>query len=127
SISILILCVSFSVYAQQDLIEKVAEQAVEIDSLKKVVNLEKNNNLEYQANLKKIQDAIKNQKNTIKKLNNDLGDLEKLRADIKIKDTKLQQKNDSIVSLKSGIFEKDKQIITEKQKSEQKAIEEKEK
>jgi hypothetical protein len=116
----LFLSVFSSAYAQEDLIKKVAEQAVEISELKKDIQ-------NYNSDILKFQNLVKIQQDTLKKTKADLAKLENYKADIKITESRLQQKNDSIASLKSINSEKDKQIISEKQNGNQKAIEEKEK
>lgn len=118
---ILISGIFSSVYAQQDLlIEAVKKQAVKIDSLEKALKLERDSSFGYQTTLMKIQVRIKNQQDSIKKLKIDSVALEKLRVNKMLTDTLLQQKNDSITLLTSFISEKEKQILSERQKNEQK-------
>lgn len=114
-----ILCLFGSVYAQQDLIDRVAKQAVEIDSLKRVVQAEKDNHQRLSTEYQQLRD-------TLKILEGDLSNVEKFKADRQIIDTLLQQKSDSITLLQAAIAEKNRQILTERQQSEQKATEEKE-
>ena len=119
----LLLCCFCAVYSQ-DCFDKLAKQAVVIDSLQKVIKAEResvgNQSVVYQ-------NTLKSQRDTIKSLKSDLSKLEKFKADKKIIDAQLKQKNDSIVLLKNHISGKEQQITAEKQKCEQKLHEEKEK
>ncbi len=112
-LTIFIFSMFGSVYAQQDLIEKVTQQAVKIDSLKRVIKSERDSNDIYHATLINVQDRIK-------KLEIDLVALEKIRVDKKEVDLQVQQKNDSITLLTSMIFEKEKQVLAERETIEQK-------
>lgn len=99
--TILVLLTFNSVFAQQDLIDKITKQAVEIDSLKRVVKVEKNNN-------QILQDSLQ-------KLNGVLTKLNKIESEKAKVDKLLLQKNDSIALLSKTIFEKEKQIIEAKE------------
>ena len=99
--TILVLLTFNSVFAQQDLIDKITKQAVEIDSLKRVVKVEKNNN-------QILQDSLQ-------KLNGILTKLNKIESEKAKVDKLLLQKNDSIALLSKTIFEKEKQIIEAKE------------
>lgn len=117
---ILILCAFNPSFAQNGLIDRITKQAVEIDSLKKAVKAEMDNSQQLSKENHNLQD-------TLKKLKSDLAKLEEFRTEKRNIDSLLRQKTDSIVLLKAGISEKDKQITAEKQKSEEKAREENEK
>ena len=106
-----IICAFSPAYAQNDLIDKITKQAVEIDSLKKVVKAEMDNNQEQIKKYQSIQD-------TLRKLRLDLAKLEEFKTKKKNIDSLLWQKTDSIVLLKNEISEKEKQGKTEKLKSE---------
>jgi DNA repair exonuclease SbcCD ATPase subunit len=120
---LLILCGFHSAHSQ-DCLDKLTKQAVEIDSLQKLVNTEKASS---QQSILDYQRISKNLSDTIKALTSDLSKLEKFKADKKVIDTQLEQKNDSIVLLKDQIAETSRQISGEKQAHEQKLLEEKEK
>jgi chromosome segregation ATPase len=98
----LILCGVSSTYSQ-DCCDKVEKQALVIDSLQKVIKAEIDNSNNFQQTSKDLND-------TIKTLKTELLELKKIKEDTKAIDTQLQQKSDSIVSLKSTISEKNRQI-----------------
>ena len=108
-----IMCAFSPAFAQCDLIKELSKQAVEIDSLKKVVKTEMDSKLQ-------LSKENYNLKDTIKKLKSEFVNLEEFRKQKKNIDTILRQKVDSIVLLKASISEKDKKITAEMQKSEQK-------
>jgi hypothetical protein len=114
---IVTLCSLSPVFSQNDLIDRLTKQAVEIDSLKKVVKAE----MDIKQQLSKDNYSLLD---TLTQLKSELAILEEFRTEKKKYDTLLRKKADSIVLLKADISEKDKQIITERQKSEQKAREE---
>ncbi len=118
----LILC-SVRSASSQDCCDKVAKQAVEIDSLQKFITNVKNqlNNLIItgQTNQKALSD-------TIKMLKFDLSSLEKYKLQKKIIDNQLKTKSDSIALLKTQLSDKDKQIAITKQQGDQKAHKENE-
>lgn len=118
----LILCGFYPAYSQ-DCFDKVASQAVVIDSLQKLIKTENDNSQRFILDCQKVS---KDLSDTIKTLKADLSKLEKFKADKKTIDAQLQQKSDSIASLKTTISEKNKQISAEKSKGEQKARDEKE-
>jgi hypothetical protein len=107
------LCSFSSVLAQKDLIDRLEKQAVEIDSLKKVIKVKMDTTLRLSKENNKLVDSMKI-------LKSDLAKLEEFRIGKKKIDTLLGLKSDSIVFLKAAISEKDKQITAEKQKGEQK-------
>jgi hypothetical protein len=107
------LCSFGNVFAQKDLIDRLERQAVEIDSLKKVIKTKMETSLQLSKEIKKMVD-------TMKKLNSDFAKLEEFRLGKKMFDTIVGMKSDSIVFLKAALFEKDKQISVERQKGEQK-------
>lgn len=106
------LCSLSSVFAQKDLLDRLEKQAVEIDSLKKVIKAKMDTTLRLSKENNKLLD-------TMKILKSDLAKLEEFRIGKKKIDTLLVQKSDSIVLLKAAILEKDKQITAEMQKGEQ--------
>jgi hypothetical protein len=110
---IVMLCSFGNVFAQKDLIDRLERQAVEIDSLKKVIKTKMETSLQLSKEIKKMVD-------TMKKLNSDFAKLEEFRLGKKMFDTIVGMKSDSIVFLKAALFEKDKQISVERQKGEQK-------
>jgi hypothetical protein len=110
------LCSFKTAFAQKDLIERVEKQAVEIDSLKKLVTAY----LDSDQLKKKENNSLLD---TIKKLKFDLTLLEEFRKEKKYIDSMIRQKTDSIVFLKASIEYRDKQITIEKQKAEQKTKE----
>lgn len=128
---ILILIFSLSAlgnsYAQEDLFQKFAKQAVLIDSLKKVIKLEKENGANYQTTIKQLRDTVKNKENSIKSLELVPYERKKLQDEIETKEADIQHMRDSIASLKSLISKKEKQVISEKQKVVAIAKEEREK
>lgn len=115
-----IMCAFSPAFTQNDLIDRVTKQAVEIDSLKKIVKAEVDNKQQLARDNYNLQD-------TIKRLKSELANLEEFRKKKKSIDTLLRQKTDSIVLLKAYISEKDKQIVAEKDICVQKSSEEYEK
>src|SRR5690606_8169533 len=105
---------------QQDLIDRVAKQAVEIDSLKRAIQIEK-------GNQQQLSSAYRDLKDSLAVLVIGLSHVESLKADKQIQETQLQNSRDSIASLQSTLAEKEKQVSAERQKREQEAKEEKEK
>jgi hypothetical protein len=102
----------------QDCFDKVAKQAVLIDSLQKVIK-DANNQFYNLATI--TQTTQKALSDTIKLLKSDLSSLEKFKAQKKSNDAQLKLKSDSIALLKTQLSEKDKQIATDKQQGDQKA------
>ncbi|MDR1581733.1 MAG: hypothetical protein LBS55_00475 [Prevotellaceae bacterium] len=123
---LLILYGVCSAYAQQeqDCYDKIGRQAVVIDSLEKEVKRFQENNIRQTAY---YQDSIRVLRDKNRELQSDLSTLEKFKTDKKNIDAQLNAKNDSIALLKNQLFEKDRQILTERQQGEQKANEENEK
>ena len=112
-------CLLSSALAQKDMIDRIEKQAVVIDSLKTIIK----NEINYKEFFKNENNSLKD---TLKKLRYDLAYLEQSINGKKNLDSILKQKTDSIFLLQVGILERDKQIIIEKQKVEQKAKEENE-
>jgi hypothetical protein len=107
-------------FAQNDLIDRITRQAIEIDSLKKVAEVETDKKQLLSKEYQNLQD-------TLKYLRSVLAKLEEFRTNKREIDNLLQRKTDSIGLYKVTILEKDKQIAIEKQTGEQKAIEQNEK
>lgn len=115
------LCLFSSAFAQKDIIvERLEKQAVEIDSLKKLIKAEMDNSKLLRNENNSLQDSLK-------KLRYDLSNFEVFINGKKNLDSILRQKTDSIFLLQARISERDKQIIIEKQTAELKAKEENEK
>lgn len=115
------LCLFSSAFAQKDIIvDRLEKQAVEIDSLKKLIKAEMDNSKLLRNQNISLQDSLK-------KLRYDFANFEVFIDAKKNLDSILRQKTDSIFLLQAGISERDKQIIIEKQTAEQKAKEENEK
>lgn len=115
------LCLFSSAFAQKDIIvDRLEKQAVEIDSLKKLIKAEMDNSKLLRNENNSLQDSLK-------KLRYDLSNFEVFINGKKNLDSILRQKTDSIFLLQARISERDKQIIIEKQTAELKAKEENEK
>lgn len=119
----LILCFYYSSHSQ-DCFDKLAKQAILIDSLQKVVKTEMNMNQEVQINCQKISKILRD---SIKVLKSDLGKLEEFKVEKKAIESRIRQKSDSITLLINQKSEINRQISIVKQNCEQKLIEEKEK
>lgn len=118
---IVMLCLFSSAFAQKDIIvDRLEKQAVEIDSLKKLIKAEMDNSKLLRNENNSLQDSLK-------KLRYDLSNFEVFINGKKNLDSILRQKTDSIFLLQARISERDKQIIIEKQTAELKAKEENEK
>lgn len=104
------------VYAQTDLIKVISSQAVQIDSLKKLVKSENENfsklSKEYNRNLK-------NQIDSLKILKLELSKLEAFKAEKNKSEILFKQKNDSLKLLTKEIVEINKRLFDEKQKNQQ--------
>lgn len=114
------LCAFNSAFAQKDLIDRIEQQAIEIDSLRKLVKSEIDSRQIARNENSKLRD-------TLNKLRFELANLEEIRKSKKNIDSMIRQKSDSIALLKAGITDKDKLLAKEKQKAEQKVKEEYEK
>lgn len=99
-ITTLILLIFNSVVAQQELIDRVTRQAVEIDSLKRIIKSKEENS-------QKLQDSIEKLKVDLVKLNNINSEKNKI-------DKQLLQKSDSIAVLLQTVSEKENQVIEAK-------------
>ncbi|MFO0467709.1 MAG: hypothetical protein ACK5ZX_00195 [Bacteroidota bacterium] len=117
---IVMLCAFNSAFAQKDLIDRIEQQAIEIDSLRKLVKSEIDSRQIARNENSKLRD-------TLNKLRFELANLEEIRKSKKNIDSMIRQKSDSIALLKAGITDKDKLLAKEKQKAEQKVKEEYEK
>jgi hypothetical protein len=107
-ITILILCGIGSAYAQKDLINKVTEQAVEIDSLMKVSKNYKQSDNKNRAKLLRNQD-------TINVMKSELSEFENVKAEKNNLEKQLKLKSDSLTILKSNLLDKDNQLTTQSQ------------
>jgi hypothetical protein len=113
-------------YAQDGVADKIAKQAVEIDSLKKAIKIFifKNDSLKdvilnYQVSKKKNLDAND-------ELKKELFKLEKYKTEKKAIETKLAAKSDSIVLLKNKIIQIENEIKSTIEKGKKDAAAEKE-
>lgn len=116
---LVMLCLFTSSIAQndmKDLIGRLEKQAVEIDSLKKLIKAEINNRELLRNENNRVKD-------TLKGLRLELVNLEQFIKEKKVLDSIFRLKIDSISLLKSSISEKEKQIVAERQKGEQKTKE----
>ncbi|MBE0574158.1 hypothetical protein IH575_04620, partial [Candidatus Dojkabacteria bacterium] len=113
----LIFCGFNHVYSQ-DCFDKVAKQAVLIDSLEKVIKDMNNQSFSLINELQATQKALSD---TIKSLKSDLSSLETYKSQKKSTDAQLKTKSDSISTLKNQLIDKDTQIATTKQQGDQKA------
>lgn len=95
-----------STYAQKDLIERLEKQAIQIDSLTKLCNLETRNKEVYIKHNNKLIDSLNQLVLVSRKLEEIMGVKKKT-------DSFLVQKTDSIRVLKLAIEEKEKLIMTE--------------
>ena len=124
------------VYAQDSVLDKIAKQAVEIDSLKKAnktielridslfKTIAKNeiNNKQLSSN---HYAAARKYSDTIVSLKKQLSSFEKYKSDKKTIETTITAKSDSIISFKKQIIQKEDEIKTIILKSKKDAIEEK--
>ena len=138
-IIVLFIIVSFfsPVKGQDCVVDKIAKQAVEIDSLKrnyksidiKIDSLKKVIN-SYESNKKQqssiYQNSVKLYMDTINTLKVDLSKLEKFKSEKKKLETEHTSKSDSIALLKSQINQKDNEIKSITDKGKKDAITEKE-
>ncbi len=107
-------------FAQKDLIDRLERQAIEIDSLKKVIKSKEDTTLRLSKENSRLVD-------TIQTLKFDFAKLDEFRKEKKNMDSIVRQIKDSIVLLKVGISERDRKITIEQQKAEQNAKQEFEK
>ncbi len=118
----LLICGICDAYSQ-DCYDKVAKQAVVIDSLQKDIIMAK----AYNHNITTTyQSILKNLRDTINVLKQDLTNLEKFKSQKKTIDAQLKTKSDSIILLKTQLVTNNKLIETTKQQGDQKAQQEKE-
>lgn len=117
---IIVLFNQFSVFSQQDVMKEFAKQAVAIDSLKKVIKIEKENYKILVDSLTKKEESIKSLKSILSKLNEFNRDKKKIEALI-------LQKTDSIIKLKKEKSELSLKISNDRITWEQKILDEKEK
>lgn len=108
----------------QDCFDKIEKQAVIIDSLRKAVKVEKENN---RLNINNFQKITTNCRDSIRLLKSELKALERFKSEKIIIDNELNQKTDSIKSLAKLIVENDRQISLINQKCEERSLLEKEK
>lgn len=119
-----ILCGVSVAYSQQDCFDKVAKQAVVIDSLEKTLQLQ--NDL-IKDNLRIIEETGMTLNDTIKQLRSELSKLKKFKEEKNTVDAQFKKLRDSIALLSFQISDKNAQITDIKQKGDLKAIQEKEK
>lgn len=112
-----LLCGISAAYSQECL-DKVAKQAVLIDSLQKVI---KDANRQFNSLAAMTQTTQKALTDTIKSLKSSLASLEKFKEQKKSNDAQLETKNNLIASLRAQLSEKDTLIATTKQQGDQKA------
>ncbi|MBK8044911.1 MAG: hypothetical protein IPK21_21040 [Haliscomenobacter sp.] len=110
-------------YSQQDCFDKIAKQAVEIDSLEKIIRSRNDSIREY---IRIRGETSKSSNDTIKQLRSDLSKLKKFIKEKETFDAQFKHQNDSIALLKNQISIKEGQIAEIKQLAVQKAIQEKE-
>lgn len=110
----LILCGFGSSYAQQDLINTLAEQAVKIDSLEKVANNYRQLADENKTKLNKVKDTINTLKAEIFKFKNISDEKNHLEKQLKLKSDSLKLKSNSLTIFKSNLLDKDNQLITQR-------------
>jgi hypothetical protein len=103
-------------FAQTDPIQEIKSQAIQIDSLKKQINLEKNNYIGVQNNILQLRDRFNQRGDTIKLLSHRLLELEKSINDQRTVETQLKLKRDSIVVLKNDLRLSKNEIISEREK-----------
>jgi hypothetical protein len=99
-ISIFFLCTVHQAYAQDDLIDRIASQAVEINSLKKELAAAITSNESY---ITQAQFSLKNMKDSVRLLKANLAELEKFKSGKEEFDSRLKAKTDSINLLKTQL------------------------
>ena len=109
---IMVFCMCSTTFAQNDLIERLEKQAVEIDSLKRVLNTELDNSKRLNKENIILVDTIKTTKFELAKL-------EDFRLAKKRIDSLLRLKSDSIIIYKATITDKDNQIKAQRLNGEQ--------
>lgn len=120
-ISLVFLFLNFySVFSQQELIKEIKKQTITIDSLSKIIKMERENYRVQNETLKSKTDSIIGLKSTLSKLDKFKNDKNKIEGQLK-------QKNDSISILKKQKSEIVQKISDEKIKSDQYLTNEKEK
>lgn len=119
-----IFCLFGTTYAQQDLINEIQKQAIRIDSLEKSIAVDKGSSLQQ---IESIQKNLKLVRDTLKKQQLELSELKIFKKEKNTVDAQMQQKRDSISFLKASLKKKERQIVDEKQKSEQNGKDEKRK
>jgi chromosome segregation ATPase len=102
-----------------DKVDKIAKQAVEIDSLKKLVRETEANNQEMTTGFQKTLNALQEE---IKTLQKDSADVKKVKQEQQNFQQQVQTKSDSIATLKSKLTDKDRQIQEEYEKGKQSAL-----
>lgn len=110
-----LLCGCYVVQAQ-DLVDRFAKQAVEIDSLKKEI-------LVMEATHKKMitdyQKTLQSLKEQIEALKKDSADVEKFNQEQQYFQEQLQNKSDSVAAMKTKLTDKDRQMLEEYEKGKQ--------
>lgn len=131
-LSILTLFIFVNVNAQEDLIKKITDQAVEINNLKEElkkrdqgIKTKEDDVLKNQATIKQLLDKVREKQDSIKFLKSIPQELAKLQKEIILNENKLAEKNDAIALLKSEIIENEQKEVLQIQKSIELAKEEK--
>lgn len=109
-IATFLICIN-SVYAQQELMKEIKNQAIAIDSLTKAIKAERETSI---ANTLQSQKILKSLQDSVSVLRIELSRLEKFRVEKKNIDSQLKTKSDSISGFKNTISEKEKQIVSER-------------
>lgn len=96
----------------QDCFDKIAKQAVMIDSLQKFIKIENKN---HQRLIFDCQKNIKNLNDSLTRINSDLLKVEKFKLEKISIDKIINQKNDTIILLKNQLIQLTQQISSERQ------------
>ncbi|MFN3760289.1 MAG: hypothetical protein ACK4SF_13850 [Algoriphagus aquaeductus] len=97
-----------------NLVTEVKLQAVQIDSLKKIILLEKARFEELDKSVGFLQSMIKSQQDSLKSLRSGIAQLENMRSNLNSKDLQIKQKNDTINYFNTQIIDLKNQILIER-------------